>query len=232
MRRVLFVGHSHITAVQAAHLDSGGGAEMEFCGVTSARFHPESENGVLHPAIMERILAAPTALHVSMIGGNDHCTICLANDPRPFDFVLPEAPELPMDPAAEIIPAGLLRAELKRRITPHLDMLAALRAAVSGRLVHLESPPPVPAAAFIESKPDTFSQVLAERGVAPAGFRYKMWRLHSALYAQACAALGVEFLSAPRQMQDAQGMLVAPAWRDATHANAFYGRHVLAQLGA
>jgi len=146
--------------------------------------------------------------------------------------VLPEAPDLPVDPAADIIPAGLLRAELKRRITPRLDMLAALRAVVKGRLVHLESPPPVPAAAFIASKPDTFSQVLAERGVAPAGFRYKMWRLHSALYAQACAALGVEFLSAPRQMQDAQGMLVAPAWRDATHANALYGRHVLAQLGA
>jgi len=232
MRKVLFVGHSHITAVQAAHLESGGGAEFEFCGVTPPRFHPESQNGMLHPAIMERILAAPTPLHISMIGGNDHCVICLANDARRFDFVLPEAPDLPIDPAAELVPAGLLRAELKRRVTPRLEMLAALRAAVNGRLVHIESPPPVPAAAFIESSPDTFGPVLAARGVAPAGFRYKMWRLHSGLYSQACAELGVEFLPVPKEMQDEHGMLVQPAWRDATHANAIYGRRVLAQLAA
>jgi hypothetical protein len=230
MREVLVIGHSHLTAVQFAHIEAGGGTEIEFFGVTLPKFHPESEGRRLHPAIQARIDAAPSKLHVSMLGGNDHCVICLANDPRRFDFVLPEEPDLYTDPQAEIIPASLLRVELKRRITRYLDALEAYRAAVPGRLVHIESPPPVPSEMFIGSHPDTFGGVLAERGVAPALFRYKMWRLHSGLYREACARLGVEFLPVPREMQDEQGMLVQPAWRDATHANTFYGRYVLAQL--
>lgn len=232
MREIFVLGHSHLTAVQTAHLEAGGGAEMEFCGVTLPSFHPESEGGALHPAIQARIDAAPTPLHISMLGGNDHCVICLANDPRRFDFVLSEAPDLGLDPQAEILPAALLRVELKRRVSRYLDALAAYRAVVKGRLVHIESPPPVPSAAFIQSHPDTFGALLASRGVAPALFRYKMWRLHSGLYREACARLGVEFLPSPREMQDTQGMLVQPAWRDATHANVVYGRRVLAQLAA
>jgi hypothetical protein len=230
MRKILFVGHSHITAPRLAHAEAGGGAEIEFCGITQPEFHPESKDGVLHPAILARVEAAPSELHVSMLGGNDHTVISLVNDPRRFDFVLPEAPDLYVDTRAEILPAGLLRVELKRRIMPHLMTLAAYRAVVKGRLVHIESPPPVPSAEFIESNPDTFGSRLAQRGVSPALFRYKMWRLHSGLYRETCGQLGVEFLPAPSRMQDEQGMLVQPAWRDATHANTLYGQHVLAQL--
>lgn len=230
MRKIFVLGHSHLTALQRARLEAGSGPEMEFCGITDPQFHPELQDGTLHPAIMARLNAASATLYISMLGGNDHCVLCLVNDRRRFDFILPEAPDLPVDSQAEILPAALLRAELKRRVTRYLDALAAFRATVAGRMLHIKSPPPVPSSAFIEAHPDTFGPMLAERGAAPAPLRYKMWRLHSGLYREACAALGVEFLSVPRAMQDEQGMLVPPAWRDATHGNTLYGRHVLAQL--
>ena len=230
MRRIFVLGHSHLTALQRARIEAGAGPEMAFCGVTHADFHPESVEGRLHPAIMAQIEAMPAELYVSMLGGNDHCVLCLVNDPRPFDFVLPEAPELYTDPGAEIVPAGMLRAELLRRVTGHLDTLAAFRATVRGPMLHVESPPPIPSAAFIAINPDTFGPLLAARGAAPGLLRYKMWRLHSGLYREACERLGITFLPAPREMQDEHGMLPPEAWRDATHANTLYGRHVLAQI--
>lgn len=187
---------------------------------------------MLNRNIVARIEAEPTQLFVSMIGGNEHNVLCLVNDLRPFDFILPEAPELSTGPQAEIVPAGLVWAELKRRLAERFALIAAYRAVAKGRMVHVESPPPVPSAAFIQAQPDTFGALLTVRGAAPALFRYKMWRLHSALYREACTELGIEFLPAPREMLDAQGMLVEPAWENATHANELYGRHVLAQLAA
>ena len=78
-----------------------------------------------------------------------------------------------------------------------------------------------------------FKGLIAERGVSPALLRFKLWRLHSGLYREACAALGVEFLPVPLEMQDVEGMLVPQAWNpDPTHVNALYGQHVLARLMA
>lgn len=233
MRKTLFVGHSHLQALREAHDRAGGGAEREFVWVNAPEFQPEMQGEALNPAIQARIRAAGAELHVSLLGGNDHAIICMLNDPRPFDFVLPEAPDLFTDQRLDIVPAAVLRAELKRRITGHLRALAAYRAMVPGRMVHIESPPPIPAVAHLQAHAGIFKAQMHERGFAPALFRYKMWRLQSGLYREACAALGVEFLPVPPEMMDEQGMMVPAAWnRDPTHGNALYGAHVLARLAA
>jgi hypothetical protein len=233
MRKVLFVGHSHIIALRDAHALAGGGPGQEFVWVNQPEFQPEMQGEALNPAIAARIQAANAELHVSLFGGNDHSIICVINDPKPFEVVLPEAPDLYVDERAEVMPAALLRAELKRRVMPHLRELAAYRAMVQGRLIHIESPPPIADLPFLEAHAGEFTAPMQERGFAPALFRYKIWRLHSALYREACAALGVEFLPVPPEMMDEQGMMVPQAWNfDPTHGNAFYGKHVLARLAA
>ena len=231
MATFLCIGHGHIGALRQAWHQQGGGPDAVFLLLNEPQYQPALHERQLHPAILEQLGKA--ALHVSLLGGNDHSMVGMLNHPRRFDFVLPEAPGLPVDETAELLPAGLLRAELARRIAPHLEVLAACRAAVPGRFVHIESPPPIPAAAHIEAHPGVFKDLIAERGVSPALLRYKLWRLHAALYQESCARLGVEFLAAPPEMQDEQGMMVQLAWNpDPTHGNHIYGRHVLAQLQA
>jgi len=113
-----------------------------------------------------------------------------------------------------------------------VQVLTAYRKAVSGTLVHIESPPPIPSVAHIEAYADAaFAGLVTERGVSPAAFRYKFWRLQSLLYRLSCQRLGVAFLPVPAELCDAEGMLVEAAWgHDATHANTLFGRCVLPRL--
>jgi hypothetical protein len=234
--RIFVMGHSHVGALEAAHKRRVPGAqvlEMRFVRLNDTQFAPPMVEGALNPAILEELRAAAAEVHVSALGGNDHSIIGMLNHPQRFDFVLPEAPELPLDEACEILPAGLLRGELACRIAPHLAVLAAYRAAVLGPLIHIESPPPVPSAEHIRTYPGVFKDLIAACGVSPALLRYKLWRLHSGLYREACARLGVAFLGVPTEMQDAQGMMVEAGWNpDPTHGNPVYGAHVLKELAA
>ncbi|MDD2796337.1 hypothetical protein [Acidocella sp.] len=234
--RIFVMGHSHACALEAAHKRRVPGAqvpEMRFALLNDPQFEPPMAEGGLCPALLGELRAAAAEVHVSVLGGNDHSIIGMLNHPQRFDFVLPEAPELPVDEMCEILPAGLLRGELARRVAPHLAVLAAYRAAVPGRLVHIESPPPVPSAAHIRTYPGIFKDMIVAYGVSPALLRYKLWRLHSALYREACARLGVAFLGVPAEMQDAQGMMVEAGWNpDPTHGNPVYGAHVLEKLAA
>jgi hypothetical protein len=62
--------------------------------------------------------------------------------------------------------------------------------------------------------------------------RYKIWRLHSRIVAERCSELGIAFLPAPRETQDAQGFLRPEFAGDATHGNEAYGEAVIRQLEA
>jgi hypothetical protein len=242
------MGRSHLTALWYAwhnQTEAGGppltpyahtllakpGMRMEFLQLESTRFEPLfTAAGAFHPAVTEAIAAARAEVHVSVLGGNDHSMIGVAAHQPNFDFVLPDAPDLPLNAQAQLVPAEMLREELARRIAPHLRALELLRAAAPGRVLHVESPPPLPEAHILRH-PVPFAGDIAALGVAPALLRYKLWRLHSALYRDACARLGVEFLPAPPAMRDAAGVMLLPGCHpDATHGNALYGGHVLKAL--
>ena len=231
MRKVVVLGHSHIVALSSSYEAAHPGAEMEFIGPHSAVFAPLLQHGALNPALAGHLRQAGADLHVAMFGGNEHAAMSLINHPQRFDLVLPEAPELPLQPGAELLPAGLVLAMLEAWIAPHVQALAAYRAVVAGRLVHVDAPPPVPSEAHIRQYPSSFDALIAARGVSPALVRYKFWRLHSRLWRAACARLGVEFITVPAQMCDAGGMLIEAAWNpDPTHGNALYGSAVIAKL--
>jgi hypothetical protein len=229
--KIFVMGLSHVTAlVRAWHASSAAYPETRFVLLNDPAYQPPLNEAGLHPAILTQLREAGAGLHVSLLGGNDHSMIGVVRHPQRFDFVLPAEPDLPLDENVEIVPAGLLRQELSRRIAPHLEVLALYRRVVPGRVVHIESPPPLPTA-HIQAYPGIFQDLVAECGVSPPLLRYKLWQLHSALYREACARLGVEFLPAPRETQDAQGIMLPHFCNpDPTHGNARYGGHVLAKL--
>lgn len=230
--KVFALGQSHLLALSnSVKRSPPANVDIDFLLCNEPQFRPVVQDGALNSAILERLQGAGADLHVSVLGGNDHCIVSMVNHPRRFDVVLPEAPDLFTDETAEVLPADLVTADLSRRIAPHVEALAAYRSHVPGRLVHVESPPPVPSEAHIRKHPGVFREMIDERGVSPALLRYKIWRLHSRLYAKACAELDVEFLPVPSEMQDDRGMMVERAWNpDPTHGNALYGSAVIAKL--
>ncbi len=242
-RSYFLMGRSHLTALWYAwhnQAEAGGpppqpyahaplvapGTRMTFLQLESQRYEPLfTPEGAFHPEVARALSASAAQIHVSVLGGNDHSMIGLVAHPPRFDFVLPDEPDLPLDRQARLVPAEMLREELERRIAPHLRALALLRAAVAGRVVHVESPPPLPED-HIRRHSAPFADEIAALGIAPALLRYKIWRLHSGLYREACARLGVDLLPSPLAMRDPSGiMLPFGCHPDATHGNALYGGH-------
>jgi len=104
MIRVLLVGHSHLACIQRAFEQRAGqveGLQIEFAPVSGAYFQPNLDpSGIVHPAL-ERLVKAPRFnAVVSVIGGNAHFSLGLVNNLRSYDFVLPDAPDLPLEQGA------------------------------------------------------------------------------------------------------------------------------------
>ena len=68
------------------------------------------------------------------------------------------------------------------------------------------------------------------REVSPAPLRYKLWRLEAEIEAEVCRASGIELLPVPPAALTGSGFLRPDCYLDPMHANAAYGRLVLAQL--
>lgn len=231
---VLVIGHSHIGALNAAyeaHPGQCGRRQVAFLPLGGPAFTPTLRDGALHPAV-RRMLAAPRLVAVvTAVGGNQHSAIGLSPGPDPFDTVLPEAPTLPLTPAARLLPFGLVRQVIARRSHDLAEQVAALRAATGLPMIQIESPPPIPSEEHLRTHAKAFAPIFARHGIAPAALRYKLWRANSAVMRAICADSGIHVLPVPPEMQDSDGMLHRKGWMaDPTHANAAYGAAVLRQI--
>jgi hypothetical protein len=223
------LGHSHLRCVQAASVETG-------IAIDARNFWDDNSDVVgfpakpeFAPALQQRIRGYPGPVF-SFIGGGGPIAISLLAHPRRFDVVLPQAPSLPLDPAAEILPVDAVRTILRRKIQPFLDLLLHVRSLAPHRLVHMESPPPCadaqPALAHIPWA--LFPGMTQE--ISRRHLRYKIWRLHSDLVAGVCAEHGVDYLAHPPQAVDDEGFLRAEFSIDGIHANASYGALQLRQM--
>jgi hypothetical protein len=195
----------------------------------------------LNPALVAALTRLrderPIQAGLLSIYGNAHTLFALVKHPRPFDFVLAEQPELPLDPESELIPEAFVEAALRDRMTRTEPLIAGIARHFPVPLFQIESSPPVRSAEHVlATRESVFWDVLklGELGVAPDFLRYKLWRLHSRLVREVCDKHGVTFVAAPSETQDADGFLVEAGCTrgDATHGNAWYGEHVLRQLYA
>jgi len=205
---------------------------VSFIQLLAPRYRPSFADGVLNPAIVEDLRAGIQAadIAVSCMGGNAHSIFGLLNHPQPYDFSFNGEPLMG---DRRIVSRGLVRAALKEQMRASLKVFAALRTLIDRKMIHCESPPPIPSESHIRAHSGIFAKRIGALGVAPAGFRLKLWKLQSDIFREFCAANDIEFLPAPAAVFGEDGMLSPKAWgADPTHGNAWYGEQVISQLAS
>jgi hypothetical protein len=239
-KSILVIGQSHIAAVRAA-ARTRREAEPDrlrtrVIHTMEPQYAPEMDGEGFTPALEDAIrdqIARNAPLVASASGGNVHNRFALIRHPRPYDFLLSGEDGPPLDPRAEPLPEAQVRAALEAGLGRDRLRLSEIRR-IGGDVIQLESPPPVADGGWIAAQADAYfkDRGITDLGVAPAGLRYKIWRLHSRIVAEMCAELGIAFLPVPREALDAQGFLRLDHAGDATHGNEAYGEAVIRQLEA
>lgn len=229
MKKILVVGHSHMHALQDAP-NADDGFEFFSCVTIhggKVRHRPFDDYRKIDGSAYSAI-----ALHP---GGNQHILLGLVNHPSaPFDFYLPERPDLSVSPDATLLAVSLVERILRRLMISQMQLTTALAALFKGMpICQIETPPPFPID-HIERNPHGFVDVIRQHGVSPLGLRYKIWRLHSQIVRENCAKLNVSFVEIPRGVQAVDGSLAADYLRvnDPFHGNSAYGALVLEQIRA
>lgn len=245
---LLVVGQSHVAAIRAAHAArrASGGKFPRSRGLHTleARFLPElvadegSPERVRYGDVLTDEIRQEVALYsprvASMIGGNAHNALALVRHPRGYDFRLSEGGAgPPPEPDAEPIPEALVRAALEARLEVDFRRMRLLRALI-GPFVHIESPPPLRDDALIREMADAWfrEQGVETLGVAPAGLRWRMWRLNSRLFRAEAERIGCSFLAVPAAVHDGDGFLRPELAADATHGDAAYGELIIQAIEA
>jgi hypothetical protein len=220
------IGHSHSACVAEAALAAGAPLDvLNFWNLPGAVVTNAGEVN-LAPFVAER-LRAPV---FSLVGGAVHYDVGLILHPLPFDFIDPAEPDIPLVPQAAVIPYSAVRHAIARRTEPYLRIMDAVRASVHGAVFHLQSPPVFVAESVQEDDPGWVAFYGKGHCIAPAPFRKKLWRMHSALVAEHCAATGITFVPCPPEAMDAEGYLRPGLNGRPAHANAAYGKLVLDQI--
>jgi hypothetical protein len=247
MKAAIVLGHSHLSAIVNALMPrpyeaSAVEKSIQYHIFDTVRLGAGYQYSVTHPAEPGKYILNPDIrkmvaasvpqdrehVYISMFGGNAHNALNLLEHPRPFDFVLPERPDL-MVPGAELVPFGYVKRIIHRLAEPYILNMLTLREAVSGAVYHIESPPPCGDNQYIlDHLEGYFKDQATDPRIAPRELRYKLWRLHSNLIREACEACGVTFVPAPPGTQYEDGFLQSEGYGgDSTHAGPWYGDRVL-----
>ncbi len=228
-RPLLCIGHSHVACVALAAKTAAYPLEALNFWQRPGAIRQES-GGPRFDITVERRLRDHEGLVFLMVGGAAHVEVGLLVHPRRFDFVLPAEPDLPLDPAGELISALAVRRILESMMKDYLALMSLIRGLCAGRVVQVEPPPPSDDPERMQADIPWALFPGRCREVSPAALRYKLWRLHSQVLSDWGAANGVDLLPAPAASMDANGCLRGPYYGDGVHANERYGALVLAQM--
>lgn len=243
-RAILVIGQSHVGAVRAAakarREADPDRLRTRVIHTIEPQYAPEIEgegdDARFTPALVDTIrdqIDRHAPLVASASGGNVHNGFALIRHPRPYDFLLSGEDGPPLAVDTEPVTEGLVHAALEAGLVR--DRIRLREIVRLGRdVVQIESPPPLADGAAIAAQADAYfrNRGIAELGVAPAGLRYKIWRLHSRIVAGYCRDLGMAFLPVPPEVQDERGFLRPDFAGDATHGNQAYGEAVIRALEA
>lgn len=227
--RLMCIGHSHVACVARAAEATGVPLQaFNFWEMPGAIL--STDGGPVLSTSLELRLKQHAGPVFSMMGGAAHGVLGMLVHPRRFDFVWPAQPALPLDSAAEILPALLVRHMLESLMTDHLALMQQVRRLGTGQLFHIEPPPPYADADRIHADIPWAMYPGMCQEISPAPFRYKLWRLHSQIVREWCEAAGATFVPCPDEAIDENGFMRDPYYGDGAHANTAYGKLVLAQM--
>lgn len=226
---MLCIGHSHVACVaRAAAAAETPLQSFNFWNLPDAISRDGGQPRFA--AAIDDALARHAGAVFSFVGGGAHVVLGMLVHPKRFDFVLPNEPDLPIDPAAEILPATAVRRILESMMEEYLALMDEIRRLANGPMFHVEPPPPSADGQRMYADVPWVMFPDGCREISPAPLRYKLWRLHSQILQAWCINRGVAFVNAPSQASDATGFMRDDYYADGAHANNAYGELVLAQM--
>jgi hypothetical protein len=223
------IGNSHMACVLEAAEQQG--VELAAIVFKHARYFDGLKQRPVEAHVKEVPAIGDNPVH-SFIGGTRYLSLGLGmlEHPRPYDFVLRSHPDLPIEPATELIPLEAMRRVLEDGIGIHLRLFEGIAKVAKGPVYHYEPPPP-PRAPSVAVKTGKGRQPAADDAVAGQPWlRFKLWRLHSEIVKNHAEGCGAVFVDCPEAAFDGDGFLRPDLILNATHANAAYGALVLEQI--
>ncbi|ACA17528.1 hypothetical protein M446_3119 [Methylobacterium sp. 4-46] len=242
---ILILGGSHMFPMKHA-VDRAGpeSTKNEYIFKPIADFRPDARivdpidggwtdytlNADLDAWMAQGIHADRLALTIS---GSDYLSLCISNRPVHFDVTLPEQPDLEEIEGALMIPHAEIMRKMRAEIRHIVLGVELIRARCSVPITYLESPPPIEDNDHIIAHAGWAAGGIQAWGVSRPILRYKLWRIHSRVVADACLANGIEFLPLPPEVLNERGYMSEKAIaNDVMHANEWFGSRMAAQLDA
>ncbi len=241
VKKAVVFGHSHITPLQFAYhhwKEAGGQMDIHFIQLLDERFRfaadPAKQQSI--PSLLaEEVKSANPSFPIlfTCFSGNEHQAYSMLKHPRPYDFVLPNEPHLPLEENFEILPYPAIYRLMISIVSAPLVTLAAIGREVPHQIVCLSTPPPIPDNTFLSDKKNALWTQIEQFGISSPVVRYKLWYLHALCTAESCRKLGMSFMFPPPAAQDEHGFMKRDGWHpDGVHGNMWYGERVLDQIEA
>ena len=172
-----------------------------------------------------------TTLFVTM-RGEEYYHSSLAGVADPFDFLLPERPDLILVPGRTVIALDVIQDQLSRHLKRTVLELQAIRLFCPRlRIVRIIPPPPSSSEALRQW---TTAQQIAEHATQqlPTSVRLKLWLLYADMLEKSTVGLGLDTLPVPAEATHELGTLLYEYMGDFIHGNAAYGALVCRQISA
>jgi len=164
------------------------------------------------------------------LGGSEHFYHGAVNNPRPFQFILPDEPMSDCHPGAELVPYDLAREQFRVDLSGVLYILPQIRVLTPAPMLYLSPPPPVgPSHLIAAHMPPMWRTEAQMLGVPEPPLRYRLWQLFTDLADELCRDADIDFLPVPPLSIDKGGFLEERYRKDSLHANEEYGQLVLSE---
>jgi hypothetical protein len=243
---ILAIGFSHLGAIvrayQARAVVQANTSELQFINFNISERHRPlfvTHDGkvMYNQAIIEDVQCSINtgrpALIVGSLWSNQHFAISTFNDPRPFDFIIPDESERPLLKSAEIVPYDLIYLFMSQRCKHFYGIAPLFKSSSKLPFFIVSAPPPVAELSEIRGGSPTaaIAAKVKELGMAPAELRYKAWKVCEMTFRNWSEGDGIPFLRVPPEAVDADGFRKREYFgSDWIHASDSYGELVLRQI--
>lgn len=168
---------------------------------------------------------------ISFLGGNEHSSVSLLADTRPYDFAWPRDSDAPLREGYQPLSVAVVEAQLLGLLQQTLAQLMMIRIRHPQlAITHVLPPPPHANEDRMRAWPEVFGQLLTTQGITPLDIRMKYYGLYCELLRAQLAPLGISCLDAPAAACEPQGALRDEYTLGCTHGNEAYGALVAQQL--